>query len=80
MLDKTSLEEQASLIASGLVDGHIKDLATPDLHTLLAWEYWMDGAEDDEFIEEVWHSPDTDSTWTRDNVTDILITVFGFKE
>ena len=55
----------------------LNSLTDDQLRALLAYEYWDDGADDDEFILSVWK---TDNAWTRDRVIETLVEVFGFTK
>lgn len=55
----------------------LTSLTDAQLRALLAYKYWDDGADDDEFILSVWK---TDNAWTRDRVIETLVEVFGFTK
>jgi hypothetical protein len=81
------LEPIAAKIMASLSLGHdidrgrrlngINDLTYEQLRALLAYKYWDDGADDEEFILSVWKS---DPAWTRDRVIETLVDVFGYTK
>lgn len=74
-LDKLESEAQAveQLLSGG---GSLTSLTDAQLRALLAYKYWDDGADDDEFILSVWK---TDQAWTRSRVIETLVEVFGYS-
>ena len=79
------LESIATKIMTSLSLGHdinrgrrldgINNLTIDQLRALLAYLYWDDGSDDEEFILSVWKS---DNAWTRDRVIETLVQVFGY--
>ena len=55
--------------------GSLTSLTDAQLRALLAYLYWDDGSDDEEFILSVWKS---DNAWTRDRVIETLVQVFGY--
>jgi len=68
-----SIAQETDLLLSG--GGSLICLSNNQLRALLAYLYWDDGANDENFILSVWK---TDNTWTRDRVIETLIEVFGY--
>ena len=58
-----------------LVANSLSNISTEKLRALLAYKYWDESSDDNEFILSVWK---TDPTWTRDRVIETLTEVFGF--
>lgn len=54
----------------------LTSLTDAQLRALLAYLYWDDGSDDDEFILSVWK---TDQAWTRSRVIETLVEVFGYS-
>ena len=81
------LESIATKIMASLSLGHdinrgrrldgINDLTIAQVRALLAYKYWDDGADDEQFVLSVWK---TDNAWTRDRVIETLVEVFGFTK